>query len=135
MPIIRFDGWKTPGKEPGTLTHRLTTYAVGAEAITSGVSHFEPGASVPMHFHNCEEQVTVVQGRATAIIDGEAQPVGTFDTTYVPAGVPHCFRNDGDEPFVMLFVYPSPYVERHFPETGDMDWHGRPPSESDVAQH
>ena len=134
MPIIRFDGWKTPGKEPDTLTHRLTTYVVGAEAITSGISHFEPGASVPLHYHNCEEQVTVVQGSATAVIEGVEQAVGTFDTTYVPAGVPHCFRNDSSEPFVMLFVYPSPYVERHFPETGEMDWHGRPPSAPDPRQ-
>ena len=80
MPIIRFDGWKTPGKEPGTLTHRLTTYVVGAEAITSGISHFEPGASVPLHYHNCEEQVTVVQGSATAVIEGVEQAVAELGT-------------------------------------------------------
>ena len=31
----------------------------------------------------------------------------------------------------ILYVYPSPYVERHFPETGGMDWHGRPPQGAD----
>ncbi|NDB22127.1 MAG: cupin domain-containing protein, partial [Proteobacteria bacterium] len=65
-----------------------------------------------------------------ATIDGVEQVLTAYDSTYVPAGVPHCFRNASDNPFVMLFVYPSAYVERHFTESGTMDWHGRPPAEA-----
>ncbi len=130
MPIIRFEGWKVPGKEAGTMSQRLTTYQVGAQSLTSGISQFAPGAAVPMHTHNCEEQVTIVEGSGVATIDGVEQVLTAYDSTYVPAGVPHCFRNASDKPFVMLFVYPSPYVERHFTELGTMDWHGRPPAEA-----
>ncbi len=130
MPIIRFEGWKVPGKEAGTMSQRLTTYQVGAQSLTSGISQFAPGAAVPMHTHNCEEQVTIVEGSGVATIDGVEQVLTAYDSTYVPAGVPHCFRNASDNPFVMLFVYPSAYVERHFTESGTMDWHGRPPAEA-----
>jgi quercetin dioxygenase-like cupin family protein len=103
------------------------THEVGAALITSGVTRFEPGARIPLHYHNVEEQVTIIEGEAVAIIDGERHTLRAYDTSYVPAGVPHHFMNEGDAPMAILYVYPAPYVERHFPETGGMDWHGKLP--------
>ena len=68
-----------------------------------------------------------VRKRALAIIDGERHVLRAYDTTYVPAGVVHHFMNESDSPMAILYIYPSPYVERHFPETGGMDWHGKKP--------
>jgi quercetin dioxygenase-like cupin family protein len=123
MPIIRFGGWDQPGRSPLTSGQRLVTYQTGAERISSGVTRFAPGGKVPLHYHNVEEQVT--------IIDGQRHVLHAYDTTYVPAGVPHHFMNESQGPMAILYIYPSPYVERHFPETGGMDWHGRPPQEAD----
>ena len=131
MPIIRFGGWDQPGRSPLTSGQRLVTYQTGAERISSGVTRFAPGGKVPLHYHNVEEQVTIIEGEAVAIIDGQRHILHAYDTTYVPAGVPHHFMNESQGPMAILYIYPSPYVERHFPETGGMDWHGRAPQEAD----
>jgi quercetin dioxygenase-like cupin family protein len=127
MPVIRFRGWDSPGRSPLTRGQRLVTYETGAERISSGVTRFEPGAKIPLHYHNVEEQVTIIEGEAVAIIDGERLTLRAYDTTYVPAGVPHHFMNESAGPMAILYIYPSPYVERHFPDTGGMDWHGKKP--------
>lgn len=129
MPIIRFNNWEGPARAPLTRGQRLVTFETGAANISSGVTRFEPGAKIPLHYHNVEEQVTIIEGEAVAIIDGERVILHAYDTTYVPAGVPHHFMNESDATMAILYMYPSPYVERHFPETGGMDWHGRKPEE------
>jgi putative monooxygenase len=128
MPVIRFNNWQGEGRSPLTKGQRLVTYETGAQAISSGVTRFEPGAKIPLHYHNVEEQVTIIEGEAVAIIDGERHILHAYDTTYVPAGMPHHFMNESSAPMAILYVYPSPYVERHFPESGGMDWHGKKPA-------
>jgi putative monooxygenase len=59
----------------------------------SGITIFPPGAAIPRHFHNCEECVYLVEGNATAEIDGVEHSLDPGDVSFIPAGVPHCFRN------------------------------------------
>ena len=129
MPIVRFNNWSSEGRSPLTKGQRLVTHETGAQNLSTGVTRFEPGAKIPLHYHNVEEQVTIIEGEAVAIIDGERHTLKAYDTTYVPAGTPHHFMNESDGPMAILYIYPSPYVERHFPETGGMDWHGKKPEE------
>lgn len=39
------------------------------------------------------------------------------------AGVPHAFRNAGDGPMTILWVYPSQHVTRTFMDTGETAGH------------
>ena len=71
MPVIRFQGWETASGASLTQNVRLVTYQTGAKHITSGVTRFEPGATIPLHYHNVEEQVTIIEGEAVAIVHGE----------------------------------------------------------------
>ncbi|MFF7333205.1 cupin domain-containing protein [Streptomyces sp. NPDC090306] len=100
-------------------TPLITTSSAGGEnRITSGMSVYPVGSGAPLHSHNCDEHVTVLEGSAEVVVDGEVTKLEQYDTTYVPSPVPHLFRNTGDVPLRILWVYSSGHVTRTFTETG-----------------
>ncbi|HEU5423372.1 MAG TPA: cupin domain-containing protein [Nitrolancea sp.] len=90
----------------------------GAEHFIAGSSTFQPGIEVPRHSHNVEEFVTVLEGAGECEIEGASYPVKPFDTTFIPAGLVHCFRNTGDTPLTILWIYGGTEVTRTFAGTG-----------------
>lgn len=121
--VLRFETLHTVDRGNGVRTTPLVGKELGASGLTTGLTKFPPGGAIPLHFHNCPEQVTILEGEAEVEIAGERSRVGRYDTTYIPAGVPHRFTNVGAGPLVILWIYGSSEVTRTFVETGETVTH------------
>ena len=103
----------------GARTLPMVSQQVGAKEFLNGITAFPPGAAIPAHFHNCDESVMILRGSAVAHIDGERFPVGVGDPSFIPAGIPHFFKNNSDtEELHIFWTYASIDADRTIVATG-----------------
>jgi mannose-6-phosphate isomerase-like protein (cupin superfamily) len=116
--VLTFKALPVFDRGGGVQTLVFSNKELGAR-ITSGVTKFPRGGGVPLHYHNCDEQTTVLEGEAEAEIDGRHFPMRPYDTAFIPEGKHHCFRNVGEGPMTILWVYNVADVTRTFVATGE----------------
>lgn len=134
--VLRLDELPTRSRGGGANTTPLVTTARGATTFLNGVTRFGPSAAIDHHVHNTLESVVVIRGDAVVDIDGERTVLRTYDTTLVPANIPHHFENVSDsEEMWILWTYGSLVATRTIVATGT---HGRidaeHPTDGDPAQ-
>jgi quercetin dioxygenase-like cupin family protein len=67
----------------------------------------QPGGGMPRHTNTVEHEQYVLRGAARITLGHEAHQVKTGDVVFIPAGVPHSYQAEGDEPFEFLCVVPN----------------------------
>lgn len=87
--------------------------------IKSGITRMRAGSVVPRHSHNCEEQVTVLEGRVRFVLGDKVVECGRYDSTYISAGVEHEFTNVGSGDALVMVIYGASHVTRTFTDTGE----------------
>ena len=118
--VLRPDAIRSHDRGGGAKTTPLVSPAVGAQGFINGITEFAPGAAIPFHSHNCEESVVLLAGVAALDIQGGEHLLKPMDTTWIPAGIPHRFRNlSASEPMKILWIYASPAATRTLADTGE----------------
>jgi putative monooxygenase len=121
--VLKIQEMESIGRGPGLRAWPLARQEIGSACLTTGITEFQDGAAIDVHAHNCQEQVTILEGSAIAEIDGHEYALTAPDTTFVPAGVAHRFYNQSGKPMKILWVYDSLAVKRTFLESGKTEAH------------
>jgi len=119
--VFKIKEMKPVDRGPGLRGWPLVTEEKGSAHLTTGITEFQPGANLALHIHNCEEQVTILEGEATALIDGVSYKLTAPDTTFISQGLPHRFINTSNRTMKILWVYTTTQVTRTFVENGKTD--------------
>ena len=104
----------------GAQTIQMVTPACGATSLLSGFTTIPPNQGIPMHYHNCEETVLVVEG--SAIVETEAGETTAMagDVVWQAAGTPHRFVNASNEHALKIYwTYASSKATRTLVENGE----------------
>jgi quercetin dioxygenase-like cupin family protein len=118
--IVKVDRVKKLDRGGGIETIPLITpQSADNPAFTTGISTYPQGKGAPLHSHNCPEQVTLLEGVGEVEIDGVVTPLSQYDSTYIPGNLLHAFRNTGEGPMKILWVYGSNRVTRTFAASGE----------------
>jgi quercetin dioxygenase-like cupin family protein len=108
MPVRSAANVPTEKVKAGTATVRQVL--IGAdEAPNFALRRFiiDAGGSMPRHSNSVEHEQYVLSGRAKVGIGDDVHEVKEGDVVYIPAGVPHWYQTQGDEPFEFLCVVPN----------------------------
>ena len=84
-----------PGSRIRTITDATGSAAPTADHLALIEQICEPGIGAPMHWHDFDEVLEVVEGTAEVWIGEERRTVGPGVSAFMPAGVRHGFRNIG----------------------------------------
>ena len=115
---LRFSDLKGVQRGQDIVNYPVVHSKLGALNLKSGITRIPIGAVVSRHFHDSEEQVTVLEGRLRLKLGDQIVECGPYDSTFITAGVPKEFTAIGDKPAVCM-VYGGSNTKRTFTETGE----------------
>jgi quercetin dioxygenase-like cupin family protein len=127
--IVRFAEAEVYELSAGADFRDLFAGRFGSVGICGGYGKFRPGSSLPCHVHEYDESITIVEGQATCLVQGNRYQLSDCDTAFVPEGRPHRFINQTDVPMAMIWVYAGTEPGRALVESsycdGTLAWPGR----------
>lgn len=98
----------------GSLRMRITTEQTGGAMCVFEMS-VPPGEGPPLHIHSREEEFfRVLSGRFGFQCEGREVVLEAGGMIALPRGVPHTFRNVGDEPGSVMCVVTPGHFEHFF---------------------
>jgi putative monooxygenase len=104
----------------GNRTIPMIMPSTGTSTVINGITIIAPHSAIQEHYHNCEESILILEGKAIAVIDGKPHHLQAPDVSWVAAGVPHYFQNGSDtEPLKIFWTYASTEANRTNVATGE----------------
>lgn len=130
--IVRFGQAPAYELSEGAMFTDLFASRFGSVGICGGYGRFAPGSSLPCHIHQFDESISIIEGEANCLVQGNRYQLGNCDTAFVPEGRPHRFLNLSNSHMAMIWVYAGSEPERTLvsPEYCDGTWAWEPPQAS-----
>lgn len=109
------------------LRHRTVIDSrTGARGLALWQEEHLPGFKVPLHLHDCEEIITVLEGSILASIGDRSFSLASGESILIPAGEPHGFEVTGSAAcrLLAIFASPSPRIFRRDGTPSTPPWEG-----------
>jgi quercetin dioxygenase-like cupin family protein len=114
MPIV--DHHQAP-EVPWRPGYRKWDVAGWEQGVTStfSLNTAQPGTGAPLHTHNVDELIVIMEGTLEVRIDGQTHRVEKDHTLVIPPGAAHGFKVVGDREARLMVFFPTldPYSEQH----------------------
>ena len=125
MPIVHHDTLDETPWRPDYRKWNITREGDGTEKSNLSYSEVGKGTGSPLHVHDIDELMVVLDGVIEVRLGDEIQQVGSGHTIVVPPNTPHSFRNVGQTNARILDFFPvsdpskhTRYIEGQPPSSG-----------------
>ena len=103
-------------KLPG-LSHRTVAGPLqGFHTLEVWVQTVDPGAATPVHRHDCEEAIVILEGHGVMEIEGQKQEFEPGNTLVIPRNAVHQVTCSGSEPLRLVAALGAAPVRVHTAE-------------------
>jgi len=101
---------------PGLVHQTLASHNDGLKGTEVWMQTIEPGGETPIHYHDCEEVVVVIQGSGQLTIGEETTEFSSNHTLIIAPEVVHQLINSGNEEILLLATFSSTPANVFTPE-------------------
>lgn len=91
----------------GASVRQLIGQNVGAANFAMRMFEIEPGGHTPLHQHDYEHEIYVLEGSGSVIDGGRQHSLAAGDVVYVHPNDVHQFRNEGTSTMKVLCLIPN----------------------------
>ena len=104
-----------PPARSGTVTIVVDPENAGSRRLAMGHQHLGPGGVIPMHLHERQDEILIVQdGEAVISLEDRRLPAPAGTTVFVPEGVWHGVENSGAGILHLIWIITPPGLEEMF---------------------
>jgi mannose-6-phosphate isomerase-like protein (cupin superfamily) len=104
-----------PPSRSGNVTIKVDRKRAGSPLIAAGRQRLGPGASIPVHLHEHQDEIIFVHaGRGAAVFDGRRMPVRSGSMIFVRRRVWHGVENTGRGDLQLVWIISPPGLEEMF---------------------
>lgn len=80
-----------------------------AQNLVFGLATFPGGTLAATHMHETEEEIIyILSGKGAIIAEGDERVLEPGVAVFIPPGLPHQIRADGDEPLHLVTLFSPP---------------------------
>ena len=125
MPIVDHNSLPETPWRPNYRKWDITRSGDGTTSSSMSYSVVGVGAGAPLHTHEADELIVILDGTVEARLGEDVRRVGADHTLVIPPGTPHGFTNvgPGDARILVFFPVSDPFAHTTYFEGAPPEVH------------